>query len=242
MLKRDTATEIIRLTETMATLRSNDGCPWDRKQTPASLKSYILEEACELLEAIDDGNPDLICDELGDLLLQTVFISQIFSEQQIFNFSDVTFGINEKMIRRHPHVFSDADSDGHAQRWEEIKQNERQLRGCDNNLEMNISRQLPALKRASKAIDKTQAPDVVKQSRDLSQHCTKLKTMTTANTSAEEKKDFLSEMLFKMAQLCVAHGQDAEELLRQKTTAYLREIDKGTATTDTRKIKVSEKQ
>jgi MazG family protein len=235
MQKQDTTTEINRLTEIMATLRSNKGCPWDRKQTPASLKSYILEEACELLEAIDDGDPCQICDELGDLLLQTIFIAQIFSEQQVFNFADVARGINEKMIRRHPHVFADTSSEGHAQRWEEIKRSERKLRGADTSLEKTISRQLPALKRASKAISKTQHLEKIDPSKKLSQQCADLTALSATDTSDSNKKGLLANMLFTMAQLCVAYGQDAEELLRGKTTEYLRETDRNMAITADKK-------
>jgi uncharacterized protein YabN with tetrapyrrole methylase and pyrophosphatase domain len=162
-------------------------------------------------------------------------MSQIFSEQQIFNFADVAYSINEKMIRRHPHVFADADSDGYAQRWEEIKRSERKQCGRDNSLEKSISRQLPALKRAGKAIAKTQTPGITEQSKELIQQCAKLRTIAAAKTTEIDKKAFLSEMLFRMVQLCVAHGQDAEELLRQQTTEYLRQTDRDMTAADAKK-------
>ena len=94
-----------RLLEIMATLRSPEGCPWDAKQTPKSLKPFLLEETYEVLEAIDHGDPGGIRDELGDLLLQVVFQARIFEERGDFDFSDVAGAISEKLIRRHPHVF-----------------------------------------------------------------------------------------------------------------------------------------
>ncbi|MEA3544801.1 MAG: MazG nucleotide pyrophosphohydrolase domain-containing protein, partial [Thermodesulfobacteriota bacterium] len=89
MTEKKMATELLKLVEIMATLRSPEGCPWDREQTPESLKPYILEEAYELLEAIDSKDAAEICDELGDLLLQVVFIAQIFNEQKKFGLAEV---------------------------------------------------------------------------------------------------------------------------------------------------------
>ena len=122
MTDKSATTELLKLIEIMATLRSTDGCPWDKEQTPETLKPYILEEAYELIEAIDSKNSAEICDESGDLLLQIVFLAQIFNEQKEFDLAEVAHSISSKMIRRHPHVFADANSDEHSQRWEEIKQ------------------------------------------------------------------------------------------------------------------------
>ena len=89
----------------MATLRGPDGCPWDREQTPESLKPYLLEEVYEVLEAIDANDPSALKEELGDLLLQILFHSQIASEQELFSYQDVNKDLGAKLIRRHPHVF-----------------------------------------------------------------------------------------------------------------------------------------
>ncbi|MEE9567045.1 MAG: MazG nucleotide pyrophosphohydrolase domain-containing protein, partial [Desulfobacteria bacterium] len=85
-------------------LRSERGCPWDREQTPEQIKIYLLEEAYEVLEALDSGSPGDVCDELGDLLFHIVFLARIFEEAGNFNFGDVVETITAKMIRRHPHV------------------------------------------------------------------------------------------------------------------------------------------
>ena len=100
------------------------GCPWDLKQTPASLKEYILEEAHELIEAIDGGDAAAVKEELGDLLLQIVFLAQIAEENGQFSIRDVAAGIGEKLVRRHPHIFGDvqvADADEVKANWEQIK-------------------------------------------------------------------------------------------------------------------------
>ena len=96
----------------MARLRGPDGCPWDREQTHATLKPYLLEEAYEALEAIDARNDDELCGELGDVLLQVVFHAQIASEEGRFDIEEVGRAIVDKLIRRHPHVFGDIDVEG----------------------------------------------------------------------------------------------------------------------------------
>ena len=114
---------IERLKAIMATLRGPNGCPWDRKQSIPSLKPYIIEEAYEVVEAIDQGTDELQ-DELGDLLLQIVFVSQMAQEQGLFDFDSVAERISDKLVRRHPHVFGDtkvADADEVVQNWNQIK-------------------------------------------------------------------------------------------------------------------------
>lgn len=116
------------LVATMARLRAPGGCPWDRAQTPASLRPYLLEEAYETLEAIDSGAHARLKEELGDLLLQVVFHAEMAAETGAFTIDDVVAGLVEKLIRRHPHVFGSATAatpDAVVTRWEAIKQAER---------------------------------------------------------------------------------------------------------------------
>ncbi|MBO8127093.1 MAG: nucleoside triphosphate pyrophosphohydrolase [Firmicutes bacterium] len=116
------------LVEVMAKLRSEEGCPWDRKQTHESLKPYMLEESYEVWDAIDSGNPDKLCDELGDLLLQVVFHAQIASENHQFDMNDVVEAITSKLVRRHPHVFGKTKVNGVKDvmvNWEAIKKQEK---------------------------------------------------------------------------------------------------------------------
>ncbi|MGB5633161.1 MAG: nucleoside triphosphate pyrophosphohydrolase [Waterburya sp.] len=118
-----------RLLEVVAQLRSPDGgCPWDLVQTPQSLIPYVIEEAYEVVDALQQGNQDAIAEELGDLLLQVVLQTQIASEQEDFTLEDVAIGITEKLIRRHPHVFADLEVNSAAevnQNWEQIKAAEK---------------------------------------------------------------------------------------------------------------------
>jgi MazG family protein len=106
--KKRTVAELLRI---MAELRSPSGCPWDREQTEQTLKKYLIEEAYEALEAIEKGPPGALKEELGDLLLQIIFLSRIAEEKQEFDFSDVVHTLAEKLIRRHPHVFPPAEGD-----------------------------------------------------------------------------------------------------------------------------------
>jgi uncharacterized protein YabN with tetrapyrrole methylase and pyrophosphatase domain len=125
MTSSDKFSELI---DRIATLRDPmDGCPWDRAQDHMSLRPYMLEEAYEAIAAIDAGIPAGICDELGDVLLQVVLHAQIASEAGEFSIHDVIDGLNAKLVRRHPHVFSDASSDlpSILKRWNDIKASEK---------------------------------------------------------------------------------------------------------------------
>ncbi len=139
------------LIEIMARLRGPDGCPWDRNQTHESLRPYVVEEAFELVEAIDGGDAKEIREELGDMLLQVVFHSQIASEADRFTFEEVVRGINEKLVRRHPHVFGDAGAVNEEEalmNWERIKAETEGKRKTARH------RQTPILHRALRIQDK----------------------------------------------------------------------------------------
>jgi MazG family protein len=134
----------------MAKLRSQDGCPWDRKQTTESLKPFLIEECYEVLDALDEGSSDKIKEELGDLLFQIVFHARIAEEQGLFSFQDVISTNIEKMTRRHPHVFGDirlsTDKEVLAN-WEEIKKKEKGYEQRKSILE-GVPHHLPSLLRA----------------------------------------------------------------------------------------------
>ena len=154
MTHKDTRNSVDSLLKIMQELRAPDGCPWDAEQTPESLTSYILEEACELIEAIEEGAPELILDELGDLLLQVVFQAQIFSERNQFDFHDVATGITDKLVRRHPHVFNRDEADVLAtqldKQWDKIKRSEATYnKTC---LADHLPSTLPSLQRAQKLV------------------------------------------------------------------------------------------
>ncbi|THI83780.1 MAG: nucleoside triphosphate pyrophosphohydrolase [Nitrospira sp. CG24A] len=143
------------LVELMAALRAPDGCPWDRKQTHDSLKPYLLEETYEVLEILDREDRTKLPEELGDVLLQVLFHSQIASEEGRFTIEDVLEQLADKLIRRHPHVFEQGASDLTPKnadqvvaRWEEIKRTERQASGRPDSVLDGVPQTLPALLRA----------------------------------------------------------------------------------------------
>ncbi len=142
---------IERLLKIMKTLRAPDGCPWDREQTMSTLRPFILEEAYELVAAIDDGDCSKIAEECGDVLLQVVFLSEIAEESGLFGFGDTVEHICEKLVRRHPHVFGDADirtSGAVKESWEKIKRQERKNASRDESVLAGIPENLPSLIRA----------------------------------------------------------------------------------------------
>jgi MazG family protein len=144
------APDFQRLVEVIARLRSPEGCPWDREQTLESIKAYTLEETYELLEAIDTGDDAAIVEELGDVLLQVLLDAQIGADEGRFDLIDVVAGITQKMIRRHPHVFSDAQAENVRevrQHWEQAKSHEKS--GRNSHLD-GIPIELPQLARAAR--------------------------------------------------------------------------------------------
>lgn len=142
---------------TIAKLRGPDGCPWDREQTHLTLGRYLLEESYEVLEAIHAEDPAKLKEELGDLLLQIVLNAKVAEDSGHFDIQDIARSINEKMIKRHPHVFAAGDaktSDQVVQRWEEIKQEEAQERGEVQSVVDSVPKALPALLKALKVSEK----------------------------------------------------------------------------------------
>jgi MazG family protein len=224
MSDTDNADQLLHLIEIMATLRATGGCPWDREQTPESLKPYILEEAYEVIEAIDGGDWREICDELGDLLLQVIFVAQIFTEREKFNFSSVANSIATKLVRRHPHVFGDADAASHAQRWENIKQQERRERGKGNKLGDRIPKSLPALKKATKVAKKTEHQQIATIASEISRNVKKI-SQESGHKMQSQIETVLGEILFSTVQLSNSLQLDAEDVLRKKTMQVIAEID-----------------
>ncbi|MCW8858983.1 MAG: MazG family protein [Deltaproteobacteria bacterium] len=221
-----TAEELLKLIEIMSILRSPAGCPWDKVQTAESLKPYLLEETYELLEAIDSNNIADIRDELGDLLLQVVFLAQIYKEDQQFDIADVAQTISAKLLRRHPHVFADASKKDHALQWENIKRQERRAQGKKNSLAQRIPQNFPALKQATKIAKKTtpQTPDNLMEKlivglQDLRQ------LMKSTKLISAEQNGHLSTLLYTFVELTSCLQVDAEDILRQKTIQVIAEIE-----------------
>ncbi len=144
------------LVDIMAKLRGNPGCPWDKSQTHETLKPFLIEEAYEVIDAIDRNNKDDLVEELGDLLLQIVFHSRLAQERGDFDIGDVINGVCNKMVRRHPHIFGDITVDGTEEvlkNWEEIKRGEKDMKTEAQSM-MNLPKTLPALMKAFKVQEK----------------------------------------------------------------------------------------
>ena len=220
------ASDIRPLADIMVKLRNPDGgCPWDVAQDFASIASYTVEEAYEVADAIERNDLVALKDELGDLLLQVVFHSQMAAEQNAFTLSDVIAGICDKMIRRHPHVFGDVLAD-HADavvvNWERIKAEERSSNG-DVSALAGVALALPALLRAQK-IQKRAArtgfdwPDVEGAKAKIFEEIKEVE----AATSATERTEEIGDLLFAVVNMCRFLDVDAEAALKAGTAKFER--------------------
>jgi len=145
-----------KLVDIMAKLRGEGGCPWDKAQTHESLKPFLIEEAYEVIDAIDAENPEILKEELGDLLLQIVFHSRIAEEEGRFSINDVIEKVCDKMIRRHPHIFGEVKADTAEEvlkNWEDIKKEEKDFSSYAESMD-RLPEQLPALMKAFKVQEK----------------------------------------------------------------------------------------
>jgi MazG family protein len=201
----------------MQRLLAPDGCPWDREQDMPSLRKYVLEEACEVIDAIDSGDRAHLCEELGDLALQVVFLSELGRAEQSFGPDDVVRGIVEKLVRRHPHVFADVevkDSDEVLRNWEQIKVQEKRDRGV---LE-GVPRSLPALYRAQRMSDKASRvgfdwPDGRGSREKVGEELVELDEAIALGEKARVEAE-LGDLLFALVNLARHSGVDAEGALR----------------------------
>lgn len=228
MTNKSTPNSLDSLLKIMQALRAPNGCPWDAKQTPESLAPFILEEACELIDAIEEGSTELILDELGDLLLQVVFQAQIFNEQQQFDFHDVAAGIANKLVRRHPHVF-DRDRPGvHVseldKQWDEIKRSEAtQNKSC---LADHLPSKLPALQRAQKLVAKAYRSG--RQAELPAVHQELLQQLSNSKNNHDSwqlDEEAMGQILFHLVRLAQNADLDAETALRKITQKTIKQLD-----------------
>ncbi len=208
------------LRRVVATLRGPNGCPWDRVQTHESLRPFLLEEASETLAALDEGDPDLLREELGDLLLEVLLHVQIAEETGEFKLSDVVYGIADKLVRRHPHVFGEAIAEtpeAVVEQWEELKREER----GDLSALSGIPAVLPALsyaqamqRRAARAGFAWESPEQAWEAL-----WEELKELRQARTP-EERREEAGDALFALANLARWLEVDAEEALRSTCRGF----------------------
>lgn len=217
-----------RLVEIMAKLRGPGGCPWDREQTFDSIKPYLLEETYELMDAIDARDWPAVADELGDLLLQSVFFAQMAAEQNRFTIETALDAINGKLIRRHPHVFAGAVAhtpDDVKKRWDEIKAGERRRQGeRSGGLLAGVSRSAPALAEAQQLSSKAAAVgfDWQHAGQVIDKLHEELDELAEARrlASPELLEDELGDVLFVVVNLARFLKVDAEQALRRANAKF----------------------
>jgi tetrapyrrole methylase family protein/MazG family protein/ATP diphosphatase len=215
----------VRLVEIMQRLLAPDGCPWDREQTPATLRKYVLEEACEVIDAIDSGDRASLREELGDLLLQVVFLGELMRREGAFGPDDVVRAIADKLVHRHPHVFADTKvtgADQVLQNWERIKAAEKKDRGLLDG----VPRSMPALTRAQRIGEKVERvgfdwPDARGSRAKVTEEIGELdRAMAEGNASRIEEE--LGDVLFALVNLARHVKVDAEGALRRTTEKFQR--------------------
>jgi tetrapyrrole methylase family protein/MazG family protein/ATP diphosphatase len=212
-----------RLVALMQRLLAPDGCPWDREQTFASLRKYVIEEAFEVVDAIDRGDPAAVREELGDLLLQVAFQAELGRAQGAFGPDDVVAGIVDKMVRRHPHVFGDetaATADEVFRNWEQLKARERGSKG----LLGGVPRALPALVRAQRVGEKVERvgfdwPDAAGSRAKVAEELGELDRAVEAG-DREAAAEELGDVLFALVNFARHVGVDAEAALRATTDKF----------------------
>lgn len=232
--------DIGRLHSIMAQLRGPEGCPWDREQTHASLKPYLIEEAYEVIDAIDEGAGATLSEELGDLLLQIAFHAQLADEEGRFNLADVIDGISDKMVRRHPHVFGAETASSAEQvrdRWEEIKRGEgrRLFGGLPNHLPALLRAQRVGEKAANIGFDwRSPEPVLAKVKEELRE------LEDEFGGDPTRIHDELGDLLYAVANLARHLGMNAEEALRGATRKFEGRVEQVQTLAEGRGIELTE--
>ena len=217
-----------KLVSIVNTLMGENGCPWDKVQTRESLKPYLVEEAYETLEALDEGHPEKIKEELGDLLYQILFHAKISELKNEFDIGDVIKSISEKMVRRHPHVFQEGELHTPEQvvhQWEEIKKKEK-INATNHSILDNIPKELPSLLRAQKLQKKA-----AKQGFDwdrvgevfnkLDEEISEFKQAVLSGKDADIAGE-LGDILFVLVNIAKFQKIDAEEALRNTNNKFIK--------------------
>ncbi|MBI3635596.1 MAG: nucleoside triphosphate pyrophosphohydrolase [Candidatus Rokubacteria bacterium] len=218
-----------RLLDIMARLRGPGGCPWDRDQTRVSLKPFLIEEAYEVLEAIEADDAGALREELGDLLFQTVFHARIAEERGEFVMTDVLRHLVDKMVTRHPHVFGDADvatPDEALRQWEAIKQREAADKGRRRSVIAGVPRALPALIRAQRLQSKAARvhfdwPDARAAWEKVREEMQEAGEVLATGDRARIE-DELGDVLFSVVNVARLSGVDAEDALGRTIAKFQR--------------------
>ena len=217
--------QFLQLLSIMQCLRGENGCPWDKEQNYETLKRYLLEESYEVFAALDENDMSHVCEELGDVLLQVVFYAQMAKEDHYFDMGDVLKSINEKMIRRHPHVFGQEQAKNSKEvlaKWEFIKQKE----GQKKKKIMEINPNLPALLLAQKAQEKAARvgfdwPNVQGAYDKLREELQELKNAQ----KKEEQEEELGDVFFSLINIARILDLDSENIVRKAANKFIRRFN-----------------
>jgi nucleoside triphosphate diphosphatase len=231
-----------RLLDIMRALRAPDGCPWDREQTQASLRPFVLEETYEVLEAIESGSPSELREELGDFLFEAVFLAQISEERGEFSIGDAVDAISDKLVRRHPHVFDRKPGDSRLtsgqviEKWETLKAREREEAGLEpkktKTTLSGVPKTLPSLLRAYEisaraaavGFDWAQAQNVLdKIEEEVAEVRREVEAGATGDLSRAEEE--MGDLLFAMANLSRKLGIEPESALRRANDKFAGRFD-----------------
>ncbi|HET7710928.1 MAG TPA: nucleoside triphosphate pyrophosphohydrolase [Thermoanaerobaculia bacterium] len=215
------------LVQLMTTLRGPNGCPWDRQQTLQDLKPFVIEEAYEVVDAIDRDDRTALLEEVGDLLLEAVFIAEITREEKSFDVYDSITAIHDKLVRRHPHVFADVEATDAEQvlvNWEKLKSDERKAE--NKGVLSGVPAALPALLKAARLTEKAarvgfdweRASDVLEK---LEEELAELRR-AMASESKEAVHDELGDVLFTIANIARKLDVNAEEALQSTNRKFAR--------------------
>lgn len=219
---------LLGLCELVSRLRGPKGCPWDSLQTDATVKMYLLEEAYEVLDAIEEGSCEDVCEELGDLLFQIIFLASLASERGEFDLVDVMEKITDKMVTRHPHVFGSTSVDSPEEvshNWEEIKRAERDTRKTSSSLLKEVPVNLPALLRAHRLSHRAAKVGFDWENRDevwrkIEEESEELHR-ALLNRGKERIGEEIGDLMFSLVNLARHWGLNAEKLLRDTNSRFI---------------------
>jgi MazG family protein len=226
-MARRTFDELVQL---MTRLRAPGGCPWDRKQTLPDLKPFVIEESYEVVDAIDQGDRAALAEELGDLLLQAVFIAEITREEGTFDIYDAITAIHDKLVRRHPHVFGDVvagDAEQVLVNWEKLKQDERKAE--NKSVLSGVPHAMPALLKASRLTEKAarvgfdwrRTDDVFDK---LDEEIGELRE-AVASGDAQNIHDEIGDLLFTIGNIARKVNVNPEEALQSTNRKFMRRFE-----------------
>jgi MazG family protein len=218
------------LVKLMTTLRGPDGCPWDRKQTLPDLKPYVIEEAYEVVDALDRDDRGALMEEVGDLLLEAVFVAEITREEGSFDIYDSVTAVHDKLVRRHPHVFGDAqaaDAEQVIVNWEKLKNEERKAE--NKSVLAGVPQSLPALLKASRLTDKAARVGFDWRGTDevfdkLDEEFAELREAVASGDAAHVQEE-LGDLLFTIANIARKLNVNAEEALQSTNRKFTRRFE-----------------